>query len=81
VVGRVAAMILRVLAAGVIVYLFVSWALLAAIYQFPGAPADWLFFAENRKLSWLEAGSCLPAALMPGALFLILAIVAYGLVD
>lgn len=63
-------------AAGVIVYLFVSWGVLAAIYSFV---ALLVAFFANRKLSWLESWKLSSAALMPGALFLIVAIVVYGL--
>ncbi len=59
-----------------IAYLFVCWGVLATIY----CPAAKLvsFFA-NRELSWGGSWRLSAAALMPGALFLILGIVAYGL--
>ena len=60
----------------VIAYLFVCWGLLAAIYSFI---ALLIAFFANRKLSWSESWKLCSAALMPGALFLVVAIVVYGL--
>jgi hypothetical protein len=62
--------------AGVVGFLFVSWAALATVYFLPA----WLvgFFA-NRTLSWAGSWRLAGAALMPGALLLSAAIVLYGL--
>lgn len=63
-------------AAGLVVYLMISWALLAVIYSVP----SWLagFFA-NRALDWRGSWRLAGAALMPGALLLSVALVLYGL--
>ncbi len=63
-------------AVGVIVWLFVCWSLLATVYSFI---ALLIAFFANRKLSWSESWKLSSAALMPGALFLVAAIVVYGL--
>ena len=53
-----------------------SWALLALLYS----PVAWLvvFFA-NRQLTWRGGYRVCGAALMPGALFMTLTLVLYGL--
>jgi hypothetical protein len=56
--------------------LFVCWCALATVYS---AAALLVAFFANRKLSWLESWRLSSAALMPGALFLIIAIIFYGL--
>jgi len=62
--------------AAVLVELFVSWAMLSAVYCFPA----WLLgFFANRDLSVAGAFKLSGAALMPGALFMIGAIIFYGL--
>lgn len=62
-------------AAGLVVYLMISWALLAVIYSLPA----WLvgFFA-NRAVDWRGSWRLAGAALMPGALLVAAAIVLYG---
>ncbi len=74
--GRLDAPLLALAALGLIAVLLVSWNLLATLYCLP----VWLIsFLANRDLglgsSWRLAG----AALMPGAAFMILAMLAYGL--
>jgi hypothetical protein len=63
-------------AAGLGVYLMISWALLAVIYSVP----VWLvgFFA-NRAVDWRGSWRLAGAALMPGAVLVAVAIVLYGL--
>jgi hypothetical protein len=63
-------------AAGLVIYLMISWALLATIYSLPA----WLvgFFA-NRAVDWRGSWRLAGAALMPGALMASVVIVLYGL--
>ena len=63
-------------AAGVVVYLMISWPLIALVYSLPA----WLvgFFA-NRTLDWRGSWRLAGAALMPGALLVAVAVVLYGL--
>ena len=62
--------------AGVVVYLMISWALLAMIYSL----AAWLVaFYANRAVDWRGSWRLAGAALMPGALMVAVAIVLYGL--
>jgi hypothetical protein len=68
--------ILGLLILATIAALFASWMLLASFY----APAVWLFgFFADRELGWRSSWQLAGAALMPGALFMALAIVVYGL--
>jgi hypothetical protein len=74
--GAWAPPILAIVMAGVVVGLMLAWAILATVYSAP----VWLigFFANrdlNLRASWRLAG----AGLMPGALFLSLAVIGYGL--
>lgn len=69
-------MILAIVALFVIAYLFICWFVLATLYSFV---ALLIAFFANRKLTWKESWKLSSAALMPGALFLTLAIVAYGM--
>jgi hypothetical protein len=63
-------------AAATVLGLLLSWALLATIYSLP----VWLLaFFTNRDLNWCESRRLAGAALMPGALIMTLAMVAYGL--
>ncbi len=63
-------------AAAVVVGLFVSWFALATLYWLP----VWvLAFFANRDLGWRGSWRLAAAALLPGAIFLTLDIVAYGL--
>jgi len=63
-------------AAGLVVYLMISWALLATIYSLP----VWLVgFYANRTVDWRGSWRLAGAALMPGALMMAVAIVFYGL--
>src|SRR5262249_25034511 len=56
--------------------LLVSWLVLGLLYWL----AVWPFaFFTNRSLGWVEAWKLCGAALMPGALFMTLCIIAYGL--
>jgi hypothetical protein len=64
------------LAATVVVGLLVAWTGLALIYAWP---ARAIAFYADRELSWAGAWRLSSAALLPGALFLTLAIVAYTL--
>jgi hypothetical protein len=68
--------ILWMTVAGVIIGLLLSWTLLAIIYALP----VWLaaYFA-NRNLSMGSSGKLAGAALMPGALMLMIAIFFYGI--
>lgn len=74
--GAWAPVLLAGSAAGAVVGLLLVWALLATAY----APVAWLvaWFAD-RSLSLRGGGKLAGAALMPGALFLSVVIVAYGL--
>jgi hypothetical protein len=59
---------------GGIVYMFVSWALLAVVWTFVAKIVSW--FAD-RELGWFGAWKACSAALMPGALLLALAVRLY----
>ena len=59
---------------GGIVYLFVSWAILAVVWAFVAKLVAW--FAD-RQLGWFGAWKACSAALMPGALLLALAVRLY----
>ena len=62
--------------AGLVVYLMVSWPLLAAAYMVPVWLAGFFF---NRELGWGGSWRLASAALMPGALLLAVAMVLYSL--
>lgn len=68
--------LLVAIGASVVVVLFASWSLLATAYCLPA----WIigYFAD-RRLSWTRAWRVSAAALLPGALLLTCAIVAYSL--
>ena len=62
--------------AGLVIYLMVSWPLLATLYTVP----VWLAgFFSNRQISWGGSWRLAGAALMPGALLLSVSVVLYGL--
>jgi hypothetical protein len=62
-------------ATGIVVALMLSWTLLASLYCLPA----WLIaFLQNRDLSLGQCWRMSGAALLPGALFLICALSAYG---
>jgi len=63
-------------AGGLIVALIITWAILAAIYA---APVRLIAFFLNRELDWGGSWRIAAAGLMPGAVFLSVAIVVYGL--
>lgn len=64
------------LAGTVVIGLFVAWAVLAFVYAWP----VWLIaFYADRRLSWAGAWKIGAACLIPGALFLSLAVVGYTL--
>jgi hypothetical protein len=68
--------ILALTAAGVVVWLLFVWAFLGLLYS----PVVWLVaFYGNRNLSLRQSCKVAGAALMPGALFLIVVMVTYGL--
>ncbi|MDB6068621.1 MAG: hypothetical protein JWR26_4829 [Pedosphaera sp.] len=56
--------------------LMLSWTVLATLYCIP---VRLVTFYENRDLNWRQSWRLAGAALMPGALFLIVGIVCYGL--
>jgi len=60
---------------GVVALLYASWALLALLYM---APAKFMAWFGDRKLTWGGAWKMCSAALMPGALLVVAAIVLYG---
>jgi hypothetical protein len=63
-------------AAATVLGLLLIWTVLATIYSLP----VWLMaFFANRDLSWCASWRLAGAALMPGALFMTLTIVTYGL--
>jgi len=61
---------------GVVVGLFVSWFALAALYA---VPVWWFGFFLDRRLSWGGSWKLSGAALLPGALLMLLAISCYDL--
>ena len=74
--GAWAPPVLALTAAFVILGLFASWTVLAALYSLPA----WLLgFFTNKDLDLRGSWRLCGAALMPGALFMITAIVCYGL--
>jgi len=62
--------------AGVVVLLFVIWAVLALIYTLPAKIISWY---ADRQLSFFGAWRIACAALLPGALLMVAAIWLYGL--
>ncbi|MEW6303301.1 MAG: hypothetical protein AB1705_07520 [Verrucomicrobiota bacterium] len=69
-------MLLAGVAIATVLGLFLSWFLLAVIYA---APVKLMSFYADRDLTWRQSRRLATAALMPGALFLTLAILLYGL--
>jgi hypothetical protein len=62
--------------AGLVIYLMISWPLLATLYTVP----VWLVgFFSNRQIGWAGSWRLAGAALMPGALLLTVSMVLYGL--
>jgi hypothetical protein len=69
-------MILAGLGVAVFLGLLTIWAVLGAVYSWP---ARFIAFYADRKLTWPGAWRLGAAALLPGALFFILALFAYSL--
>jgi hypothetical protein len=68
--------VLTFLAGMIVVMLLVTWALLALVYSLP---VKIVAFFADRELNWREARHLSGAALLPGAIFMALAIIGYGL--
>jgi hypothetical protein len=60
---------------GAVIFLFVSWVVLAAIYM---APAKFIAWFWDRNLSWIGAGRLCFAAMVPGALVMTFGVFLYG---
>lgn len=61
---------------GFLLWLYLSWRLLSLVYMTAAKSVAWFL---NRDLSWTGASRLCSAALLPGAVFLAVSILAYGL--